>query len=656
MNNYFLGIAILFFSTILTLFVKSSKQKLRIISIGAVLASFFTVYNAVDVMLSGTQEIVINLGSFFQNLRFAIDKLSAFFIIFISIMTTLAIIYANGYLKPYIEKGKDITTHCIFLPMLLISMLGVVVCQNALMFLVVWELMSLSSFFLVIFENNKKEVLDAGIKYLVYMHISVIFIILCFILLSIKASSLDFLSFKAVLMNNVPFANIIFILAFFGFGIKAGFIPFHNWLPAAHPAAPSHVSGIMSGVMIKTGIYGILRVLTFISTPSVEISYFVLIISVLSALYGVLYAIAQHDLKKLLAYHSIENIAIIGIGVGIGMLGLAYNNSIVAILGFAGGILHILNHSIFKELLFLAAGSVYNKTHTRDIEILGGLVKSMPKTSVLFLVGSVAICGLPPFNGFVSEFLIYFGLLKGLSIENIGCLMGCLFGLAGLALVGTMAILCFTKVFSIVFLGESRSDNAQNVSKDTSIYFILPMSILAVFTLLIGLFPKQIFAFLTLPVSVFVPISEIASIVNLMQTISYTFFFMIIAIFVLYILKKILYKNHEKSCTWGCGYNKPNSNMQYSASSYASPFIKMATPLFVKITDVKKPKSIFPTDAHYSTRVEDIEESYLLQPIIRFTEKFLEQFEKIQNGNIQYYISFGLIFLLLAVVGVVILG
>ena len=232
-------------------------------------------------------------------------------------------------------------------------MLAVVTCQNAFMFLICWEVMSLSSFFLVIFENEKKDVLKAGIKYLVFMHISVLFIMIAFALLSVKAGSFDFNAFKNVLAENVHFANMIFILLFIGFGTKAGFVPFHNWLPDAHPAAPSHVSAIMSGVMIKTGIYGILRVLSLIGTPSKSIAFAVLIISTISALYGVLYAISQHDLKRLLAYHSIENIGIIGMGTGIGMLGLAYNHPVVAMLGFAGAILHVLNHSIFKELLFM---------------------------------------------------------------------------------------------------------------------------------------------------------------------------------------------------------------------------------------------------------------------------------------------------------------
>ena len=656
MNSYFIGLLTLILGAIVSLFC-TEKLKLKAVSIFTGIAALLCSIPAIKVLMSGD---ILNssfkLNELFGTVNVVIDPLSAFFILVISCMSFLATIYANGYMKNYLDKGMNVSSHCLFLILLIASMLSVVTVQNALMFLIVWEIMSLSSFFLVIFEDNKKEVLSAGIKYLIYMHISVIFIILAFLLMAINAGSLDFETFKTVLANNQIFANVVFILAFIGFGIKAGFVPFHNWLPEAHPAAPSHVSGVMSGVMIKTGIYGILRVLALISIPSVQIGYFVLIVSVISALYGVLYAITQHDLKRLLAYHSIENIGIIGIGIGTGMLGLAYNCSPVAVLGFAGGILHILNHSIFKELLFLAAGSVYTKTHTKNIEILGGLIKSMPKTAILFLIGSVAICGLPPFNGFVSEFLIYFGMLKGLTIHNLAALITLILAVAGLALVGTMAILCFTKAFSIIFLGMPRSEVAEKVEEDTTISFILPMSLLAVLTLVIGVCPKQVFDIMLMPVSVFTGVIQAPSIVSLMGNISVICLALIAFIMVLAVIKLAVENKYTKHCTWGCGYDKPNNHLQYTASSYASPFLSMLTPLFKKVFDIKKPKVLFPKDAHFELHIEDVEEAYFLKPFIKSTEKFLAKFEKMQNGNIQQYILYGLIFLVLSLVGVVLLG
>lgn len=656
MNTYFIGLIVLLLGGFISL-LASENLKFKIVSlftgIGAVLCSI----PAIKVITSGeTLTQTFACSTPFGLVNVVIDPLSAFFILVISCMSFLATIYANGYMKHYLNKGMNVSSHCLFLVLLIASMFSVVTVQNALMFLIVWEIMSLSSAFLVIFEDNKKEVLSAGIKYLIYMHISVLFIILAFVLMTINANSLEFSAFKEVLSNNQSLSTIVFLLSFIGFGIKAGFVPFHNWLPDAHPAAPSHVSGIMSGVMIKTGIYGILRVLSLIVAPAVSLGYFVLIISIISALYGVLYAITQHDLKRLLAYHSIENIGIIGIGIGVGMLGLAYHCTPVAVLGFAGGILHILNHSIFKELLFLAAGSVYTKTHTKDIEILGGLIKSMPKTALLFLVGSVAICGLPPFNGFISEFLIYFGMLKGLTINTLGSMVTLILVIAGLALVGTLAILCFTKAFSIIFLGMPRSEVAENVKEDTTISFIFPMSILAIFTLVIGVCPKQVFNIMTAPVSVFTGTVNVPDIVTLMQNVSLVCFGLIAFILLLTMVKLVIENKRAQHCTWGCGYDKPNNHLQYTASSYASPLLSMLTPLFKKVFDIKKPKTLFPKDAHFELHIEDVEEAYFLKPFIKATEKFLVKFEKIQNGNIQQYILYGLIFLVLSLVGVVVFG
>ncbi len=636
----------------------NEKLKFKIISIFTFIAMILCLISAGRVLISG-ETLVSDLNLFngiFGAVKFVIDPLSAFFVCVISVMSFFTTIYANGYMKPYFEKGMNTSSHCLFLTLLISSMLGVVTIQNAMFFLIAWEIMSLSSFFLVIFEDNKKEVLNAGIKYLVYMHVSVIFIILAFVLLSLKSGNYDFSSFAEVLQNNAKFANLVFMFAFVGFGIKAGFVPFHNWLPEAHPAAPSHVSAVMSGVMIKTGIYGILRILSLILVPSISASYFVLIISVVTALYGILYAITQFDMKRLLAYSSIENIGIIGIGMGVGMLGLSYDATPVAVLGFGGCILHILNHSIFKELMFFAAGSVYNKTHTRDIEVLGGLFKSMPKTAVLCLVGSVAICGLPPFNGFISEFLIYFGMIKGALVDNLGMLLISILALAGLALVGTMAILCFTKLYSIVFLGMPRSEKAEHVKEDVLSSMIFPMGFLAGLTLIVGLFPQFVFELVVKPVETFTGAFEVPQIVGLLQMISFIAFGLLAFILVLLFIKKLANKNAPIHCTWGCGYDKGNNHIQYTASSYASPFLSMLTPLFKKVFDIKKPKELFPKDAHFCLKIEDVEEAYIIKPFIKDVEKFFTVFERIQNGNIQQYILYGLVFLILALIAVVFLG
>lgn len=656
MQYYFLSILTLLFGAIFSLFVKE-KYKLKVCTIVTFLSMFVMLPCVFHVLSTGNTFTEVLNWTLFGGTKFVLDSLSAVFALVISVLGFLGMTYANGYLKPYLNKGMNISSHCFFLLLLIASMLGVVGVQNALAFLVIWELMSLSSFFLVIFEGEKKEVLNAGIKYLVYMHLSVVFIISMMAVLINASGSLDFADFPRVLVENKGLANAAFILGFIGFGIKAGFVPFHNWLPDAHPAAPTHVSGIMSGVMIKTGIYGILRLISLMGIPSKFVSYMVLLVAITSLLYGILYAITQHDLKRLLAYSSIENVGIIATGIAIGMLGMSYANPMMIILGFAGAILHIINHAIFKGLLFFASGSVYLKTHTRDIEALGGLIKKMPYTALLFIIGSVAICGLPLFNGFVSEILIYAGMLLGVPASEIGLFIVLIISIAALALVGTMAMLCFTKASGMVFLGEPRSEKALNVANDVSPVMLLPMSVLAILALVIGLFPQYFVKIAILPTQLFVSgegvlpmLSVVLQIAKTMGMIALALLFVIALVAVIRFIFCRKFSTHN---TWGCGYNKPNSKMQYTSSSYVNLFVSTLKPLFKRVSHIKKPKDLFPKEAYFELEIEDIEEAYIVDPIVKCDEKLLAKFERIQNGNIQQYILFGLIFLLIAVVGVI---
>lgn len=660
MEYLILSITILIFGAIFTLFVKN-QIKTKLTTIFTLISSILALIPVGKVLSTGIPvEITLPSSLIFGNITLGMDALSAIFVAIISIMSFIGVVYANGYLRPYVENNKNISSHCFFLILLIASMMAVTVARNGLFFLVVWEIMSLSSFFLVLFEGEKKEVRKAGIKYLVYMHLSVIFIIAMFAILTNATNSFDFSSYTTLFQQNSHLANIIFILGFIGFGIKAGFVPFHNWLPDAHPSAPSHVSGIMSGVMIKTGIYGILRILLMVGVPAKGISYFVLTIAVLTILYGVLYAITQHDLKRLLAYSSIENIGIIGLGIAIGMLGLSYENPIIATFGFTGGIMHILNHSIFKELMFFAAGSTYLKSHTRNMEHLGGLIKKMPYTGLFFILGSVAICGLPPFNGFVSEILLYAGMLLGIPASEISLFIVLVVSIAALALAGTMAILCFSKASGIVFLGEARSDKTQNIITDVEKSMLIPMGVLSSLTLLIGMFPQYIIGFILTPVSMFVDgdksINILNSVITLVQTLSWILFVFLIILTIIFTVRIIINKKSQEYSTWGCGYNRINTHMQYTPSSYDNLFVSTLKPLFKRISHIKKPKDLFPKDAYFELEIEDIEEAYIVEPIIKLDEKILTKFERIQNGNMQQYILFGLVFLIVAIIGLIVFG
>ena len=658
MEYIILSIAILLFGAIFVLFVKD-EYKPKVCTLFTLVAALTAVLPAGYVLYKGNMLYsFIKMSSVFGNVSIVLDSLSAFFVIVISIISLISVIYANGYLKPYLNVNKNI--HCSFLMLLIAAMMAVTIIQNGLMFLVAWEIMSLSSFFLVIYEGNKPEVLKAGIKYLVYMHISVVFLIAMFAVLTNSAGSLDFDQYINVLVSNQKLANIIFTLGFIGFGIKAGFVPFHTWLPDAHPAAPSHVSALMSGIMIKTGIYGILRLLFMIQKPSAYMGYLVLIVAVISALYGVLYAITQHDIKRLLAYHSIENIGIIGIGIGAGMLGITYGNQLVAVLALSGGLLHILNHAIFKQLLFMAAGGVYLKTHTRNIEDMGGLIKKMPYTGFLFIIGSAAIAGLPVFNGFISEFLVYAGMLLSIPASGIQLFITMVISIAALAMVGTMAILCFTKVSGIMFLGNPRSERAVNVKNDVSAIMLLPMGVLATLTLLIGLFP-QFFISIVLPSIAQMASGEntleiLRSTLDLTKQLSWIMILFVVLTIIIFVVKSLMTRYSQSYTTWGCGYENPNPHMQYTASSYANPFVSTLKPLFKRISKIKKPKELFPKEAYFELEIEDIEEAYIVEPIIKLDEKILTKFERIQNGNMQQYILLGLIFLVAAIVCLIVFG
>ncbi len=652
MEIFFLGILILVLSGITSLYFKE-EVKLKVVSILSCIASILLLFSL------GFDDIAIFSAAPFGQIIFAFDGLSKFFIAVISIITALASVYAVGYMSPYLNKNKKVASHCVFLPLLTAAMLLVVTVQNAFFFLIVWEIMSLASFFLVIFEDNKKEVLTSGIKYLVYMHISVLFIIAAFAIMSINSGSYDFIDIANMFKQYPQLKDIVFLLAFVGFGTKAGFVPMHNWLPDAHPAAPSHVSAIMSAVMIKTGIYGILRVLKLIGEPTLLIGYTVLFISVITALYGIIYAIGQKDIKKLLAYSSVENIGIIGIAISIIIFGQIYDNTFIAVLGTCGCFMHILNHSIFKSLLFMGAGSVYLKTHTKDMEQLGGLIKKMPYTSVFFLFAVIAICAFPPLNGFIGEFLIFSGLFYMLGINSSTLFIPTILSIASLAFVGTLVILAMSKLYSVTFLGLPRTNKVEQVENDVPKSMLVPMGILSTFTVFIGVFSPIVSSLI--PDEEFIKFPEeflvdLGYIINSLSLISVIVIVFIVFVSSLYFVKKELTLNSKEHVTWGCGYDKGNNHIQYTASSFAGPFTSILTPLFKKIFDVKRPKGLFPKDAHYVSDVQDVEEAYIINPILKFDEQFLSKFERIQDGNIQHYILYGLIFLILMLIGVVFIG
>jgi hydrogenase-4 component B len=583
-----------------------------------------------------------------------IDRLSAFFIFVVNITVFTGFLYARGYLDPY-YKVKDtlrFSIHYFSYLWLYFSMIMVVMIRDGLSFLIMWEIMALSSFLLVIFNAEERSIMKTGINYLIQMHVGMFFILIAFLMVS-KATgqmSFDVLGQYFRTHSNIP----LFILFFIGFGIKAGFIPMHTWLPQAHPAAPSHVSGVMSGVMIKMGIYGIIRVLMSVQSDLFTIGIIILVISLISGILGVMMAIIQHDLKRLLAYHSIENIGIIGIGLGLGVIGLATNNATMSLLGFSGGLLHVLNHSLFKSLLFFNAGSVYQAAHTRNIEQLGGLMKKMPYTAIFFLIGSLAICGLPPFNGFISEYLIYLGMLKSLSTANLYLSIIVISSLVGLTLIGGLAVFCFTKAFGIVFLGEPRSENAANAIEVRKA-MIYPQYIIIVFIAGIGLvsaiFVKPVFSLISQAFNITdVSAVKITSIKNLAQiSILGGIFILSIIILLIYRHFHLKTKQIETGPTWGCGYTAATSKHQYTATSYADNFINLANPLLgtKNVFPGIRKEEIFPGKRKFETHSFDFFKKYLIETPVNFLLEILKKIAIMQTGQIQHYILYLFIYMLI---------
>jgi formate hydrogenlyase subunit 3/multisubunit Na+/H+ antiporter MnhD subunit len=632
-----------------------------IVSIISVLSiAFLTGILAVNCLKSGSFEYVLNGGSFFGDIPLRIDGLSAWFILVINFTSVTGVIYGTGYLKKSIAEPQLITSHWISYLLFHASMLAVTIVQHSIVFLISWEVMSLSSLFLVIFEHTNPKVLKAGINYLVQMHLSVILLTVAFIWVYFKTGSFDFKTMGLFFGSN---SNIwLFLLFFAGFGLKAGFIGLHTWLPHAHPAAPSHISGVMSGVIVKMGIYGIFRIITFLKADYIILGEIVLTLSLVTGLFGIMNAAVHRDFKRMLAYCTIENIGIIGIGIGLGLIGIGKQQNLLVFFGFGGALLHVLNHSLFKSLLFFSAGSVYRQTHTRDMDKLGGLIKTMPKTAALFLFGALAIGGLPPFNGFISEFLIYSGILEGFNSAGIALITLMILTFAGLGIIGGISILAFTKTFGTIFLGSPRQEQ-DHLPEEVPAIMLLPQYMITIAMIGIAFFPGLLISILE---KVMNPITgpnirfdtgALAGYTDVMKNISLASVIFIALTGVLLFLRWYFMRKTEVtvSSTWGCGYSALDPRMQYTGKSFSKSFGKLMnfTLIEKKGYDEIERTDTFPGKRRYRSFYLDIIEKGIIDPSVGWITKFINLFQFIQNGKIQAYVIYGIIFILAVFLGTV---
>jgi len=616
-----------------------------------VVSSWIGINALIPRLFLGTAMNFKNPGGVFNYIE--CDKLSAFFILIINFTVLTGFIYAGGYLKPYLNRkpASWIKLHYLAIVLLHLSMIMVTLFRNALGFMIVWELMTLSSFILVIFDYDVTGTIKIGINYLVQMHIGMLFILSALIMSSHGCQIISFDNLSGWFCNNPNWP--VYLLFFIGFGLKAGFFLLHTWLPDAHPAAPSHVSGMMSGVMIKLGIYGILRVTTYLQNDLQAIGASVLVFSAITGIFGVMMAILQHDIKKLLAYHSIENIGIIGMGIGLGIFGEATGNYIISAAGFAGALLHTLNHSLFKSLLFYSSGSVIQQIHTRNVERMGGLIKFMSFTAGAFLIGALAISGLPPFNGFVSEFLIYSSFIHGLTGAGFYSIILFFVSMISLVLIGGLALLCFTKVFGIVFLGQARF-KYEHEPKEASGGMIVAELLIIVPVILIGILPvmatKPILNVVNAVFSSDARISQL-NIVAPLKSVSVAAMIFLIFLGVMFLLRYLVFRKKTITIapTWGCGYTAVDEKQQYTATSFVQEYAELINP-FIKTgnTDVKfTSDEIFPGSREFHSHSDDNIRLKVINRPATFMVNILRKAAVFQTGKLQHYVLYALLFLVL---------
>ena len=559
---------------------------------------------------------------------FNIDRLAAFFVFLISVVSVSAGIYSLKYEHGDSNFRKGLLAS--LMSLFVLSMLLVVTSRNTFSLLFFWETMSLSSFFMVMFDYEQKLTQKSGLFYFVMTQMSTVLLLFAFILMYNASGNFDI---GAVGGISAGFKAILFLCLFIGFGIKAGVMPFHKWLPYAHSASPSNISALMSGVMIKVAVYGMLRFVLFSLQPQLWWGIVVLVFGSVSALLGVIYALKEHDLKKLLAYHSIENIGIILLGIGLFIIFQSYNLPQLALLALAGGMFHTLNHALFKSLLFLTAGSVVHATETRNIEEMGGLIKRMPATGVLFLIGAVSISALPPFNGFVSELMIFQAFFQSYQIGEPIVEVLLFIALSMFALTSALAAACFVKAFGTVFLAHPRSSEAKE-AREVPLPMLIGPSILAFLCMALGIFSFQLFSLAgyDLPVPDLLPVG-----ILMVAFVGGT----------LLVLSLASPRQARVTETWGCGLTSQNSKMEYTASGFSEPILTIFKPIY-RTTKLSQKRFYDAGKAIFRSGIAEIKtfklfEERIYSPLARFVQRLSGGIAALQDVDLDAHIMYAFV-------------
>jgi hydrogenase-4 component B len=611
--------------------------------------------------------LIPGIGPLMPGLWFTVrlDALGAFFLVIVSLLAVAVSIYSIGYAKSYFGR-KNVGVLGAFYNAMLLATTLIFVADNIWVFLIAWELMALTAFCLVCFEHEKTETRKAGVLFFIMSHVDAGCLVLGFLLLFQTSGDYSFGSLHHIGAVMSPGKrNAAFILFLLGFGIKSGVIPLHVWLPAAHPVAPSNVSALMSGVLIKAGIFGLTRVcFEFLGPPPLWWGVTILTVGTVSAVLGVLYALMEHDLKRLLAYHSIENIGIILMGLGASLIFLETGHSRLAALSLIAGMYHTLNHASFKGLLFLGAGAVVHATHTRNMEEMGGLAKRMPETAFYFLIGAIAISALPPLNGFVSEWLTYQSLLQGFGVtESMWRLVFPLSG-AMLALTGALAAACFVKAFGITFLAQPRSEHAAQ-AVEAGPTMRMGMAVLTAACVLLGLFPTAFIRLLDPLTQQLIgeQISARLSVANGLALASLSEYpgtistpgMVLMAVCLLpipLVLWLILARKARtrRGPTWACGQPGLTPQMEYTATGFSKPVRMIFKALFRPRRDVQREYDFSPyfaTNIRFESHIEEVFVERLYRPLRILILRISRRVRALQAGSIHAYLAYIFVTLLL---------
>ncbi len=613
MDLLFLGFISLVVGIVLAIALPNNRVRIGVNLASQAVACGLILTATVPILFGGEEMTGVLKWSFpVQRIDLRLDALGAFFLTFSLPITFLCSIYAVGYLAHDIRSPRHVGMHFALLSMVQISYLIVYTVGNAFAFLVGWEIAALSAWLLVIWDHRNQKIRFAGFNYLISTHLSLLFLVAAIMIMHGPTNSFQFEVFQEFMRQPSIRRDIAFVLLMTSFGLKSGFFPFHTYVPRAESAAPAHVAAIMSGVIHKAGLFGMLKFILMIGEPAPWMGWYLIAVSAVSAFMGVLYTISQRDLKRLLGYSSVENVGIAGIGLGLGCLGLSMHQPVLVALGFGSSILHILNHALFKSLLFLGSGAIYRFTHTIDLEKLGGLLKTMRWIGPLFFLGCFASAGLPPLNGFVSEFLLYFGLLQ--STPELGIARMPLMLTAGLlGLVGGLTALSMTRVFGLVFLGVPRDPHHVDAKAHENPFMIAPMVIQVIGIIAIGLAPAIGLKLVEVPAGMFLKLSSapetpLDSYITMPLINSLTLFAgLFFGIFAVLLVMRLtlLPRSNRTHVTWGCGYTLPNPRMQYTGSSFSQSMAIVFRDLLKFITREEMPDEVFPKDGKYETHCVD---------------------------------------------------